>query len=75
MCAGFLETRQPETLDCNLELRTLTAQPLCEPQTPQEYLSHKKQRPPWTLQQECAQGPMVVLGKGSISHERGTPEP
>ena len=30
----------------------------------QEYLAHKKQRPPGTLQKEDAYGPMVVLGGG-----------
>ena len=39
----------------------------------QGYLAHKKQRPPRTLQQDSAQGPMVVLGDGAISHVRGTP--
>ena len=28
----------------------------------QGYLAHKKQRPPRTLQQGCAVGPVVVLG-------------
>ena len=36
-------------------------------------LARKKQRPPTTLQQEYAQGPMVVLGGGAVSSERGTP--
>jgi len=29
-------------------------------------LAHKKQRPPRTLQYECAWGPMVVLGEGGL---------
>ena len=39
----------------------------------QGYLAHKKQRPPRTLQQEYAQGPMVVLRGGAVSYQRGTP--
>ena len=34
----------------------------------QGYLAHKKQPPPKTLQ-----GPMVVVGVGGVSHERGAP--
>ena len=30
----------------------------------QGYLAHKKQRPPWTLQWDYAQGPTVVIGVG-----------
>jgi len=37
------------------------------------YLAHKKQRPPRILQQDYAQGPMVVLRSGVVSYERGTP--
>ena len=32
----------------------------------QGYLAHKEQRPPRTLPQEYAQGPMVVLGGGGL---------
>ena len=55
----------------------------------QGYLAHKKQRPPRSLQQDYAQGPMVVSGGGvqsdythgpmvvlaggAFSYERGTP--
>ena len=39
----------------------------------QGYLAHKKQRPARTLQKENAQGPMVVVGGGVVSYERGTP--
>ena len=37
------------------------------------YLAHKKQRPPGTLQYEYVEGPMVVLGRGGVYYERGTP--
>ena len=37
-------------------------------------LDHTKQRPPRTLQKEYAQGPLVVLGGGAVSCERGTSE-
>jgi hypothetical protein len=37
------------------------------------YLAHRKQRPPRTLQKDCAKGPMVILGGGVVSYERGTP--
>jgi len=36
----------------------------------QGYLAHKKQRPPRTVQQEYAQGPMVVLWGGAVYYER-----
>ena len=36
-------------------------------------LAHKKQRPPRTLQQDYAWGPIVVRGGGAVSYERGTP--
>ena len=39
----------------------------------QGYLAHKKPPPPRTLHQGSAYGPMVVLGGGAFSHERGTP--
>ena len=39
----------------------------------QGHLVHKKTRPPRTLQQDCAQGLMVFLGKLPVSFERGTP--
>jgi hypothetical protein len=39
----------------------------------QEYLAHKKQPPPSTLQWDYAQDPLVVLGGGAVSYERGTP--
>jgi hypothetical protein len=39
----------------------------------QGYLAHKKQRPPRTLQEDYAQGHMVVLGGVAVSYERGTP--
>ena len=39
----------------------------------QGYLAHKKQRPPRTLQKDVAWDPMVVLGWGAVSYERGTP--
>ena len=35
--------------------------------------AHKKQRRPGTLHLACAQGPMVVLGGGAVSFERGNP--
>ena len=41
----------------------------------QGYLTHKKQRPPKTLLWEYAEGPMVVLGRGAVSYERGSPVP
>ena len=37
------------------------------------YLTHKKQRPPRTLQKDYTEGSMVVLGGGAVSYERGTP--
>jgi len=39
----------------------------------QGYLAHKKTPPPRTLQEPYAWGPMVVLGGGAVSYERGTP--
>ena len=39
----------------------------------QGYLAHERYPPPRTLQQDYAQGPLVVLGGGAISYERGTP--
>ena len=39
----------------------------------QGYLAQKKYPPPWTLQEDCTQGHMVVLVGGAISCERGTP--
>ena len=39
----------------------------------QGYLAHEKQRPTRTLQKDSAQGPMVALGEGAVSYERGTP--
>ena len=39
----------------------------------QGYLAHTKQRPPRTLQSDHALGPMVALGGGAVSYERGTP--
>jgi hypothetical protein len=39
----------------------------------QGYLAHKKPPPPRTLQQAYAYGPVVVLGGGLVSYERGTP--
>ena len=39
----------------------------------QGYLTHKKQPPLRTLQYDYTQGPMVVLGGGAVSHERGIP--
>jgi len=47
-------------------------------ETIQGYLAHKKQRPPRTLQQGYAWGPMAVLRGGAVSYERGrlcTPRP
>ena len=41
----------------------------------QGYLAHKKQRPPGTLQQDYAQDPMVVIGGGAVSYERGARVP
>ena len=41
--------------------------------TRQGYLAHKKQRPPRTLKQDYAWGPMVVLGEIAVCYERGTP--
>jgi hypothetical protein len=34
----------------------------------QEYLDHKKQRPPRTLQCDYAWGPMVALGGGGVAY-------
>ena len=45
------------------------------PGTVQGYLAHKKLQPPRTLQEDCALGPMVALGGGAVSYERGTPVP
>jgi len=39
----------------------------------QVYLVHKKQIHPRTLQSAYAKGPMLVLGGGALSYERGTP--
>ena len=39
----------------------------------QGYLAHKKTPPPRTLQYDCAQGYMVVLGGRAVSYERGAP--
>ena len=39
----------------------------------QGYLAHKKQHPPGTLHHDSALGPMVALGEGAVSYERGTP--
>jgi len=39
----------------------------------QGYLVHKKTLPPRTLQQDYAEGPVVVLGGGVVSYERGSP--
>ena len=41
--------------------------------TLQGYLAHNKRRAPRTLQYPCAYGPMVALGVGAVSYERGTP--
>ena len=38
----------------------------------QGYLTHKKLPHPETLQLEHAEGPVVVLGRGAVSYERGT---
>ena len=38
----------------------------------QGYLADKKQRPLRTLQWDFAEGPMVALGEGAASFERGT---
>ena len=43
------------------------------PQEREGYLAHKKQRPPRTLQQQYAYGPMATLGGGAVVCERGTP--
>ena len=39
----------------------------------QGYLAHKKLPPRRTLQQDYTWGPMVVLGEGKVSYERGIP--
>ena len=39
----------------------------------QGYLAYKKRPPPRTLQQAYSRGPTVVLWKGAIPYERGTP--
>ena len=39
----------------------------------QGYRAHKKDPPPRSLQQDCTLGPMVALGGGAVSYERGTP--
>jgi len=38
----------------------------------QGYLTHEKQRPPGTLQQDSARGPVVALGGWAVLFERGT---
>ena len=38
-------------------------------------LAHAEPRPPRTLQQDYAQGPMMFLGGWAVSYERGTPVP
>jgi hypothetical protein len=38
----------------------------------ERYLAHKKNCPPRTLQWDYTWGPMVVLGAGAVSYERGT---
>ena len=42
-------------------------------QPSQGYLAHKKYPPPRTLQWDYAQVPMVFLGGGLVSYERGIP--
>jgi len=44
-----------------------------KPPALQGYLAHKKHPPPRTLQKDYNQGHMVVLGRGAVSYERGTP--
>ena len=39
----------------------------------QGYLANKKHPPPRTLQWDFTKGHVVVLGRGAISYERGTP--
>ena len=39
----------------------------------QGYLAHKKHPLPRTLQWDYTLGPLVVLGGGALSYERGTP--
>ena len=39
----------------------------------QGYLAHKKLCPARTVQKENIQGPVAVLRRGPVSHERGTP--
>ena len=39
----------------------------------QGYLAHKNPPSPRTLQQDSTLGPMVVLGGGTVSYERGAP--
>ena len=39
----------------------------------QGYLAHKKTPPPRILQFDYALGPVVVLWRGAVSYERGTP--
>ena len=39
----------------------------------QGYLAHKKRPPHRALQQAYAEGPVAVLGGGSVPYERGTP--
>jgi len=61
----MMDTRPDETKGCVLTWRRGWLQ---------GHLAHKKQRPPMTLQQDFAKGPMVVLrGGGGISYEGGTP--
>ena len=39
----------------------------------QGYLAHKQQRQPSTLQYDYIYVPVVVLGGGAVSYERGYP--
>ena len=46
--------------------------PRPSPRSLQGYLTHKKQRSLRTLQWYSEKGPLVVLGDGAVSYERGS---
>ena len=57
------------TTPCTRAHKTSRAPPII---TVQGYLAHKKQPLPETLQQDYADGPLVVLGGSALAYERGT---
>jgi hypothetical protein len=69
---------QPHNLPNNLNptipgSHYAAANTFLNPTTLQGYLTHEKPPSPRTLQQDFTLGPMVVLGGGAASYERGTP--